>query len=237
MNIQMIGNGNITSDNFNTSFLINNHTLVETPPGVLNELKRMNKNIDNISIIIISHLHGGHYLELPTIIIHELIRKRTKPLIIIGPKQLRKRVTKLLKMTYEDVKSPLSQLDITFVEAEAVQKANLIDDLYFSAINVKHGNLKNCYAYIIKNKKATLGFTGDIKSCPGLFYLLKEVKHCFIDVSDNNDESHLKLAEFKSLAANHNLNFIPVHFPDTIKADLIKIKNVKIIEPEEQFFI
>ena len=77
MNIKII-------DRFNASFMIDN-ILVNAPAGILKKIK---KELDDISIIIITHMHEEEYKDLPAIINHEFTRGRSKPLIIIGPKKL-----------------------------------------------------------------------------------------------------------------------------------------------------
>lgn len=236
MNIEIIGNGNIASKNFNTSFLINNNILVEAPPGISKELKRLNKDINDINIILITHLHGDHYFDLPFIILNEYSRKRERPLFIIGPKDLKKELNKLMKLAF---KNPLSKyiknLDIIFIDAINVQNKEVSDNIFISSINVVHGELSNTYGYILKKDNKFLGITGDIEICPGLSYILKKVDYCLIDV--NNQGSHLKLNDLKELIKEYPVKYIPVHFPDEIEDELRKLNNVKVIKPEEQFFI
>ena len=235
MNIEIIGNGNLLSNNFSTSFLVNN-ILFCAPAGVLKELKRLNKNMDDISLIVITHLHGEEYFDLPAIILHECLRGRTKPLVIIGPKDLKRKVTKLLRIMLNKtiVDKYFHTFDLTFTNAEVVQNANLIDDYRFSFINVKHGKLKNCYGLIIKNDSISLGYTGGAEICPGLTYLLKSVKTCIIDIPG---EQKITLEEFKNLADDFDNTFLPVGYPDGMEVKLAEIKNVKIVKPQEQFYI
>ncbi|MDD4187165.1 MAG: MBL fold metallo-hydrolase [Bacilli bacterium] len=237
MKVQVIGNGNITSNNFNASFLINDKILIDTPPGMLKELKKLNKNLDEIKVIVITHLHGDHYFDLPFIILNEYARKREEKLIIIGPKDLKKSLEKLTKLAfYNRLNKYIANLDITFLDAQTVQNNMVEDDLYLSSIKLVHGEVKFNYGYIFKTKDKALGITGDTEMCPGLTYMLKKVNYILINVNDKKGE-HLDLSRFKELAKTYQINYIPVHFPDEIEAELIKLKNVKVINPGEQFFI
>ena len=234
MDIQIIGNGDIRSNSFNTVFLINN-ILVGAPGGTLKMLKQKQINIDDISLIIITHLHGEEYFDLPQIIYHEYQRGRTKSLVIIGPANLKRQVNKLLKMANYQINPSKQNFTLDFIAADTIQNANLALDLYFSFINVRHANLKECYALIIKNQALALGYTGGASLCPGLSYLLKEVKTCLIPLS--NDELDLTLAEFTELASAYPITYLPLSYPAEIKDELKQIKNVKILEAGEQFFI
>lgn len=238
MNVEIIGNGNITSKNFNASFLINDSILIDTPPGILKELKRLEKNINDIKIIIITHLHGDHYFDLPFIILNEHIRERTENLIIIGPKELKKQLAKLTYLAFNNrLNKYLVNLNITFIDALTVQNNEIAEELYLNSIKVEHGNLRNCYGFLFTKKDKVLGVTGDTEMCPGLTYMLKKASHILIDVNANVKGKHLNLSQFKELVNEYQINYIPVHFPDEIESELSKIKNVKIIKPEEQFFI
>ena len=238
MDVKIIGTGNITSENFNSSFLINDTILVDTPPGVLKELKRLDKKIEDIKIIIITHLHGDHYFDLPFIILNEYVRKRKEKLIIIGPKELKRKLEKLTLLAFNNrLNKYIANSNIHFIDALTVQKNEILEDLYLSSIKVKHGNLKNCYGYLFTKKDKTLAITGDIEVCPGLTYMLKKANYVLIDVNDNIKGSHITLNELKSLSKEYKLNYIPVHYPDEIEEDLNKIVNVKIIKSGEQFYI
>ncbi len=238
MNVQIIGNGNITSENFNACSLIDNNILVDTPPGTLKELKRLNKNLDDIDIIIITHLHGDHFFDLPFIILHEYVRKRSKELFIIGPKNLKKELGKLIKLAFKNILYKyISELNVTFIDAENIQNHEINEGLYLTSIKVTHGTLKNCYGYLFQKDDKVLGITGDIEMCPGLTYMLKKVNYIMIDVTVDGKDNHLNLTELKALTEEYKINYVPVHYPDEITEELSKIKNVKIINPEEQFYV
>ena len=238
MNIYMLGNGNIRSKNFNASFLINDNILVDTPGGTLKELAKTNKNLDDIKIIIITHLHGDHTFDLPFIIQSEKIRKREGKLIIIGPKNLKKYLAKLTMLAFNNpLEKYINSLDITFLDSQSVQNNEIAEGMYLSSVSVKHGPMKDCYGFILKSNDKKLGFTGDAAMCPGLTYMVKQVNYCIIDVAEDSSNTHLKFKEFKQLASDTEVKYIPVHFPDELEKDLMQIQNVKIIKPHEQFYI
>lgn len=237
MKVQVIGNGNITSNNFNASFLINDKILVDTPPGVLKELKKLNKNLDEIKVIVITHLHGDHYFDLPFIILNEYARGRKENLIIVGPKELKKKLDVLTKLAFNNrLNKYLANLNIFFIDSNTVQNNQIDDDLYLSSIKLVHGEVKFNYGYIFKQGEKALGITGDTEMCPGLTYMLKKVNYILIDVNDKKGK-HLDLDKFKELVKTYQVNYIPVHFPDEIEEELYKLKNVKIIYPGEEFYI
>ncbi|MDD2505647.1 MAG: MBL fold metallo-hydrolase [Bacilli bacterium] len=236
MNVQIIGDGNITNKNFNASFLINNNILVDSPPGVLKKLKSLDVNIDNITIIIITHLHGDHFFDLPFIILHEYSKKRTKPLFIIGPKELKKDLSKLIKLAFKNrLNKYLSKLNITFIDSANIQNHEVEEGVFLSSVRVNHGNLKNCYGFLLKKDNKSLSFTGDTEMCPGLTYLLKRSSHCIIDV--NNSGNHLKLEQLENLIKEFPINYIPIHYPENLENKLSGLSNIKLIKSGEQFYL
>ncbi|MDD4795987.1 MAG: MBL fold metallo-hydrolase [Bacilli bacterium] len=237
MKVRVIGNGNITSNNFNASFLINDKILVDAPPGMLKELKKLNKNLDEIKVIVITHLHGDHYFDLPFIILNEYARGRKEKLIIVGPKELKKKLDILTKLAFNNrLNKYIANLNIFFLDANTVQNNQVDNDFYLSSIKLVHGEVKSNYGYIFKQGEKALGITGDTEMCPGLTYMLKKVDLILIDVNDKKGK-HLDLNNFKDLVKTYQTNYIPVHFPDEIEEELLKLKNVKIIYPGEEFYI
>ena len=233
MNIKLIGHGDITSKDFYTSVLID-HILIGMPPGTLKELKKEDIKTEDIRIIIVTHLLGESYFDLPMFLYHEYLRKRSEPLVIIGPKDLKKKVDKLIKMAFKE--RIIDDLKVSFLDAASIQNTNVTHDLYFSFVNLKHKYIKNCYGLIIQNDQTSLGYIGETQACPGIPYLLKAVKHCIITVGDD-DLSRINLMEFKDLASKFNINYVPVGYPDAMSKKINEVKNAKLIKSGEQFYI
>lgn len=235
MDIQVIGNGNIVSNNFYSSFLINGNILIDAPPGLTKQLKNMNKDLSDIDIIVITHLHGDHYFDLPFIILNEYSKNREKDLFIIGPKELKKELNKLTKLAFKNnISKYLDKLKIHFIDALTVQNREIGNNIFLSSIKVKHDNV-NSYGYLLKKDDNTLAITGDTEMCPGLTYMLKKASVCLIDV--NNVGKHLTLEQLKEIIKEYPIKYIPVHFPDDIEDELTLLKNVRIIKIGEHFYL
>lgn len=237
MKIKFLGNGNITSSSFNASYLINEHILIDAPAGLNKKIKEEGEELNKINIIIITHLHGDHYFDLPFILFDFFAVKRTEPLIIIGPKNLYKNLKKLLKLAFPNSHNKiLNSLDLTFAESSKIYNLSL-GDIKVTAVNVIHGKLKDCYGYILDDGTKKIGFTGDCELCPGLTYIIKEVNACIIDVSTTGNNHHLRIDEFESLCKEYNILFLPTHHSDNLPLKLNKIKNIKILNCNEEFYI
>ena len=66
MEIKILGTGGFENEGlpFN-AFLVDGHLLVETPPDILQSLRREKKNLGEIDTIVITHFHGDHCFGLP----------------------------------------------------------------------------------------------------------------------------------------------------------------------------
>lgn len=238
MNFIFLGNGNITSSNFNACYLLNGRILIDAPAGVNKIINNTSHNLRDIDYIFITHLHGDHYFDIPFILFDNYVSNRERPLVFIGPKNLKKNVKKLLKLAF-----PLSyikiwfKLDLIFFDANSINDLH-IEELTINSVIVKHGNLKNCYGYIFDNGKKKVGVTGDTEMCPGVTYMAKNVNAIIIDVSLEGGKHHLKFDDFKKLAGDYKkTTFLPSHYSNKMKDKLKNVNNTKIIDCNEQFYI
>ena len=62
MKINIVGSGSIGSLDMNASCIIDDYILVDVPNGIIKYLKYLNYDILKIDTILITHLHGYHFL-------------------------------------------------------------------------------------------------------------------------------------------------------------------------------
>lgn len=236
MNIKFLGHGNILSSNNNSSFLINEFILVGMPPGTLKELNKNSVDLDKIKIIILTSLEGEQIFDLPFLIFNEVNRERKEPLIIIGPKETRKRLSKLIKLAFNISSIKMfNKLKITFIDALIVQNKEISENTYLSFIKLNNSNFPDSYGFILECSGKQLGFIGNTSLTPGVTYILKKIKYCLISIS--NREEDLSLEDLISLAKEYLIKYLPFNYPDNIEKKLHSISNVRIIKTQEQFHI
>jgi len=101
--------------------------LLDCGEGTQIQMRRFRVKSSKISYIFISHLHGDHYLGLMGILSSYNLSKRTKALIIFGPKGLDEIITTQFRWSNTKLSYPL-----TFVETKTEGLNLLVDHPRFS---------------------------------------------------------------------------------------------------------
>ncbi len=72
--------------------------LIDCGEGTQIQLQKAGVGFNEVSLILISHLHGDHYFGLPALLTSWALHGRTKPLLVISPPGLRQRVAPMLEL-------------------------------------------------------------------------------------------------------------------------------------------
>ena len=93
MEIKILGTGGFENEGlpFN-AFLVNRHLLVETPPDILQSLRREKEKPGEIDTIVITHFHGDHCFGLPFLLFNRYLERgdrKSAALRLFGPAGLR----------------------------------------------------------------------------------------------------------------------------------------------------
>lgn len=87
--------------------IFNNYFLIDCGEGTQHQLKRHKFNINKINVILISHLHGDHFLGLFGLISTMSLLGRTSELFLLGPKGLKEIISTQLKYSETVLRYPL----------------------------------------------------------------------------------------------------------------------------------
>ena len=144
MEVKILGTGGFANDGlpFN-AFLIDGHVLAETPPDILQSLKRENVPLDAIDTILITHFHGDHCFGLPFLLFNlYLLRggEAVKPLRLMAPQGVQAALKSLLGLAISPdhpyLAWSLSTLDI--VEMEENRRVEAAGGLWFEFFRADH---------------------------------------------------------------------------------------------------
>jgi ribonuclease BN (tRNA processing enzyme) len=176
MELTFLGTGNaFAPTRYWSSFLVDDRFLFDAPPTLLPHMNRLGKDIRDIEVIFISHFHGDHYFGLPFLLLDYAERAhRTKPLTIVGPPGIQKRVESSTNLAFANVYRKQSRgYDLTFTEVKD-RRAGVAGGLDYTAFKVQHVPDLDSFAYRVRIGDKTLAYTGDSALCDALVPLARD---------------------------------------------------------------
>ena len=94
MKIKMIGTGAISVKDRSSCCLIDERIMVDCGNGIVKTLLEQNVDINNIDTLLITHLHGDHFLDLPFLIMQRNFFSANNDLNIYCPNGTEKVIAK-----------------------------------------------------------------------------------------------------------------------------------------------
>lgn len=240
MQINIIGSGSIGSKHMSASTLIDNHILVDTPNGLVKYIKNFGFDILKIDTILITHLHGDHFFELPFFMLEKYFNKDVHKVNIICPIGTKKKVEQLFEIgfpgDYEKVKEIIN---VNFIELgrEAYIKVDKVD---VESKIVEHGELKPAFGYIIHSNNKKVGFSGDSIYCKAIDEIVRKSDISILDMSlkEDGNNAHMGFNDIKYLCEKYpNKKIIATHMHDSTREKALKNVINNLIIPETNFKI
>jgi len=170
LDLTFLGTGNaFAPTRYWSSFVANGKYLFDAPPTLLAHLKRLAIDPGDIEVIFISHFHGDHFFGLPFLLLeYAELAHRTKPLTIVGPPGIAKRVETVTDLAFSNVFRKKDRgYPLNFVEA-GEKLSGSAGDLGFLSREVPHVPGLQCYAYRVEGAMGTLAYSGDTTMCDAL---------------------------------------------------------------------
>ena len=221
MKVFVVGNGCTWFTRNDTSFIIDDKILLDTPTG---SYKDILKHIDifKLEAIIISHFHADHFGDF-RIFATRFMREseyqgRTQKLKVFGPVGILDKLiahnTLMCGSEDERDKNNLKK-HIEFVELVDGDEFDVLG-YHVQALSVDHGKVP-CLAFLFtdeNNKK--IAFSGDTKECDALIDILKKSDVAFVDMAATElSRSHLDTESFVRLQEKYiNCKMFPIHMSD-----------------------
>jgi len=246
MEVRLIGTGSIGSKNNGTSSLVDGKILVDMPNGNMKVLKQMGIDVLSIPVVLITHLHGDHFFDLPFFLLEKYFYKSpalTKIYCPIGTEEV---VKNLSKLAFSDVEyeTIMQYGNVEFVEISSVSSfcEEVLPGFLVNCLTVSHGKISPAYGYCISSNGKMIGFSGDSGYCEAIGELVKKCDVSVLDMSiaGIGNESHMGLEDIKMLCEKYgNKRIIATHMHDFTKgkAKSEKVSNLIIPEDGESFEI
>ena len=221
MKVLAVGTGCTWFARNNTSFIIDDKILFDTPSGAYKDIIKY-VDIFKLDGIVISHFHADHFGDFPifaTRFMRESERQgRTQKMKIFGPVGLLDKLISLntvLCGAEDECDADKLKKNIDFIEVDYGSEFEL-SGYKVKVLKVDHGKTP-CQAYLFTDKNGkTVGFSGDTRECDGLHTLLKSSDVAFVDMAATEPvKAHLDSKGFVELQRMYpNCKMIPVHMSD-----------------------
>ena len=93
MEINIIGSGSIGATDMSASTLIDKKILIDVPNGIVKHIKKLGYNTGEIESILITHLHGDHFFDIPFFMFDRYFQKNDNLVCIYCPKGTKEKIT------------------------------------------------------------------------------------------------------------------------------------------------
>ncbi|MEQ6168835.1 MBL fold metallo-hydrolase [Ekhidna sp. MALMAid0563] len=148
----------------NTSFLLtegDESILLDCGASTLIRLKHEKVDLESISTIVISHFHGDHFGGIPFFLISSMFENpRKKPLTIVGPEGVSKRVYDLQEAMYAGTAAKTLEMDLTYHEYKEGEPL-ILGEKTINAWKAEHSLPSIPHCIRVEWKGKTIAFSGD----------------------------------------------------------------------------
>lgn len=184
LRLQVLGSGGpeIDDGRASTGYLVfvdeKARALVDLGPGVARNFEQTDAQIQDLDILLLSHLHVDHSADLPAIVKGLFFSRRTRPFLIAGPGAGTwfPDVTEFVASLFSETKSAYPYLSdylstatrdhLETIIASDNWKREVGKDLFVTAASVNHGKVP-ALAWRIDVGRKSIVFSGDFSGSSG----------------------------------------------------------------------
>ncbi len=220
MKVEVVGSGFTWLNEPNTSFIINDSIIFDTPQS---STKFMNIDYSKIRYIFITHFHSDHFADLHIVVDYVRHLNPDYKVKVFGPKGIFKRLIKMMKLMGANKRTVAGKVlkCFEFIDIKDHMKFN-IEGMEVEAIEVKHST-KPCYGFVFKEGGCSkiVGFTGDTYMCAGVMEIVEKSDVVFIDTASRShfdSTAHLTREEVVDIKKRYpKKKFYSVHIDSRIQ--------------------
>jgi ribonuclease BN (tRNA processing enzyme) len=168
MRLQVLGSGDAfgSGGRLNTCFFVDRGDasfLVDCGASAMISIRRFEIDPNRIGAIFLSHLHGDHFGGLPFFVLDaQLVSRRARPLVIVGPKGLQGRFHALTEACFPGSSRVERKFAVEFVEIEPSAPAQVAAvGAEVTGYLVKHPSETPSMGLRVECDGRTIAYTGD----------------------------------------------------------------------------
>lgn len=243
MKVKMIGTGSIYVKERSACCLVDERILVDCGNGTIKTLLQFNIDFTKIDTLLITHLHGDHFLDIPFLIMLRNSYNLQNEFKIYCPRGTEETVGKIIELAFPDINDWTELRDkvkVRFIEFDNLNNAEVVPGYFVNSYNVIHGEIKNAYGYTIKNNDKVIGVSGDSAYCNNIENIVKESDIAILDTSlINGNNLHMGINDIELILSKYNKRIVATHMREETKTQLkeMKIDNLIIPDDGEEFYI
>lgn len=166
MKLRFVGSGDAfgSGGRLNTCFHVSGERvnfLVDCGASSLPALTSQGIVRDDIDLVLITHFHGDHFGGVPFLLLDAQFTRRTRPLVIAGPKAIELRLTQLREAMFENSSKREQRFELRVVELtpEATASFGAVTVTPFAVV---HGDSGGPFlGYRIEVEGRIIAYTGD----------------------------------------------------------------------------
>ncbi len=213
MEITLLGTGN-PQPNPNRSGPSNHlsiggqSVLLDCGNGAVYQMARSGLDVKDVDYLFLTHMHSDHTIDLAHVLITGWVRYRDKPIKIVGPKQTKEFVKRVLHAFEFDLRLRKLEervgLDVMNVEVIEIGDGESFetDTWKATAVEVEHGYVKPALGFVFDDGMAKVMVSGDTTGCDAVTNASRGTDlliHELMRDSDAGDPHDEKLAAFPEL--------------------------------------
>jgi len=183
-----------------SSFILNGRFMFDCGPTVLQQLKKAKLSVHDIDALFLSHFHGDHFFGVPFFLLDSWYTHRERPLSIVGPPGVQRRVEEIMELAYPGIPARIA-FDISYTEIADGMEGR-VGGLSFTAAQVEHVPLLQCFAYKVMHGGRALVFSGDTKLCEPLLDLTADADVLVLECSCAGDRVHLSADDIREIVSH-----------------------------------
>ena len=237
MQLKFVGTGSIGALQSSACTLINDNILIDLPNGIVKRMKQMNIDVSKIKKILITHLHGDHFLDIPFFIFEKFFNKSNDEIEIFCPPTTKNKVKQIFDIAFPgDYEKVIENTNIKFIEFDKLNNKEILKNVFVTSYKVEHGNLPNANGFIVEIEGKKIGFSGDSKLCDNVEKIVEESNVSILDTSlvDMGNKAHMGINDIEYLCNKYkDKKIVSTHMQDfTREKAKSKIIN-NLVVPED----
>ena len=231
MKLKLVGTGAIEGKERSACSLIDGKILIDCGNGNVKTLTVQGIDINNIEVILITHLHADHFFDLPFFVLLKNFNKSQKLTKIYCPKGTENIIQHLCNDYIADEPNAFDSwkcnANVEFIEFDNLENEKILNDYYVSAYLVEHGKRKPAYGYVVRKNNKAIGFSGDSTYCESINKIIQESNITVLDMTfPESYKTHMGVVDIENISNKFDKKLVATHMSKQAR-ELAKEKNIK----------